>query len=362
MKEELENKIRELEEELDSIKQQKTTDEKGVVARLDELEKLLKNHGHTLDDGTARLQKSVDLLPGEGYGVGNIATFSGTAEKATGIDRTVAAMITGRDSNPADGSSNSQVYLEHQFHTDGGTNQTFFQGIRAPLFVGTTGRVTSGGTTFNQTTYTWEDDELAGAFIVVNTSDASSFECYVVSSNTSNTVTISGGTWGFSGTGLNFTIYVPVYLGSANFPWRRIYTMDGTAGGIRIGPGPTAGGQNGLIYTDSSGDLYYRDYAGAAVQLNSSAASVTLYSGRVTSAGSASTPFPAGWSVSNTGTGDYTVTHNLGTSDYIIQMTADSAEHFVTVGTRSSNSFTVSTEDDAGAADNSGFYFTVHVP
>ena len=57
-------------------------------------------------------------------------------------------------------------------------------------------------------------------------------------------------------------------MGSAQTIFQRFYTQEGTAGGIRFGVGATAGGQNGLLYSDATGDLYWRDKAGTSVKLN----------------------------------------------------------------------------------------------
>jgi hypothetical protein len=53
----------------------------------------------------------------------------------------------------------------------------------------------------------------------------------------------------------------------------------------------------------------------------SSSSGSTVYGGKVTSAGAASTPFPSGWSVSTPGTGRYVITHNLNTTDYAVSVT-----------------------------------------
>jgi len=66
----------------------------------------------------------------------------------------------------------------------------------------------------------------------------------------------------------DFLIYTPVFLGSPLVPWERLYVTSGTAGGVRFGEGTTTGGQNGLLYMNSSGNLFWRTPAGASTQLN----------------------------------------------------------------------------------------------
>lgn len=258
-------KIKELQDELEKIKKEKADDKKSFETRLAEVEKLLRTHGHEgpTNDGTKKLEREINLLPGESMGVGDVAAFSGASEVGAS-DRTLAIVGTGRDTNAKDGLNNSQIYIEHQYSTDGSTNQTFFQGIRSPIYVSSTGYIVSGASTLSQVDYTWVTDSLVGAYVAVNSADGTTFEEYIITANTENTLTISG-SWSFSGAGLSFTIFIPIYLGSATFPWRRIYTGDLTTGGIRFGYGPTAGGQNGLLYMDAvnNGGLGFRNKAGS---------------------------------------------------------------------------------------------------
>lgn len=247
--------ITELEDEVASLRGQLESNRKDFEKRLSEMESLLKNHQHDEADGTVRLRRTISLLPGNGFDIGGVATFSGSSEKTSSSERTLAIIATGIDENANDGVGNSQIYMEHQQSTDATTRQTFFQGIRAPLFNGTKARVKTGETTLSQKEFKWQTNELDGAFISVGS--PASFECYEIASNTERTLTVTGGTWGFSDTDASYTIFMPIYFGSANFPWRRLYTMDTSSGGIRFGFGPTAGGQNGLLYSDGQ-TLKYR--------------------------------------------------------------------------------------------------------
>lgn len=265
----LQKKLEELKDEFDTYKTKAETDKKVVTDKLDSLDKVLKIHGHQGDDGSKRLEREINLLPGNGFVVADVAELSGFSETLpNGGDRTVVGIATGRDTTPQDGLNNSQIYMEHQYSTDSTTKQTFFQGIRAPIYNGKTAAVTSGGTTLTQNDYGWVPNSMAGAYVVVNNAAGTSFAGYLIASNTSNTLTITGGTFAFSGAGLPYTISVPIYLGSASYPWRRIYTGDLTSGGIRFGFGATGGGQNGLLYMDASGDLYWRNFAGTSTKLN----------------------------------------------------------------------------------------------
>lgn len=274
------DKVQELQDDLNTYKQQKDKEVKDLTTKVLALEKILKTHGHEgeSNDGTKRLEREIDLLPGNSVGVADVSAMTGFDDRAG--NRTVIVLGTGRDTNAADGLNNSQIYMEHQYNTDGSTNQTFFQGIRAPIYIGLTGSMVSGTAVFNQADYQWDVNSLAGAYLTVNSADGSTFAGYQITSNTASYLTITGGTFSFSGNKLAYNISIPIYLGSASFPWRRVYTGDGTAGGIRFGFGATNAGQNGLLYADSAGALQYRNYAGTTTALAAAAlVQANIYAG-----------------------------------------------------------------------------------
>jgi hypothetical protein len=89
----------------------------------------------------------------------------------------------------------------------------------------------------------------------------------------------------------------------------------------------------------------------------------TSYGGFVDAAATAEN-VPTGWSAANTGTGLYTVTHNLGLSSAtdlaisfgIIRAIAD--DTFINVITPGVNSFTIGINDSGSGAVDSDFFFT----
>jgi hypothetical protein len=78
-----------------------------------------------------------------------------------------------------------------------------------------------------------------------------------------------------------------------------------------------------------------------------------IYDGSVNANGTAGY-LPVGWSVTHTGTGDYTITHNIGTTAYVVNATADQNSNAAAVERviRSANSFEVII-----AGFNSGTFF-----
>ncbi len=289
MNEDLQNEVNDLRDEVDALKEERKKMMDDYSARMDAVEKVLKEHAHQKGDGSSPIEKDIELLSGQSFTSGEVGTFYGIESAET--DRTLAIVVTGRDKSAAEGIQNSQVQLEHQYGTDSTTRQSFYYGIRGPIYQGSSGTIESGDVELTQNDWQWVTDELAGARILVYTADQSTFAGYTILSNTEKTLTITGGTWGFTGTGLFYQVFMPVYLGGSTYPWRRIYVEEGTAGGIRIGLGATAGGQNGLIYMDDAGDLYWRNKAGSSGKLNSSSSAflnagdgstLTISSGSIT--------------------------------------------------------------------------------
>lgn len=85
-----------------------------------------------------------------------------------------------------------------------------------------------------------------------------------------------------------------------------------------------------------------------------------VYPGAVLSGGTAGTPFPSGWSVSHTGTGDYTITHNLGTTNYSFAGTLfASTGAIITLNTQNSNDMEILVKTTAGASVDRTFSFIV---
>lgn len=228
------------------------------------IEKSLAEHKHEGDDGSVRLQKEINLLSGQTLGAGDVAGFTGITSKEDGYY--LMPLSLGVDQNIKDGFQNSQLNLQHYFSTDDTTKQTFFYGYRSPVFSGLKGSVKSGGSVLNQSEYRWETNELVGAYVIVYNT-ATTFDVFPIASNTDNAITVTG-SFTFTGSANKFFIFVPVYLGAAEYPWRRIYVGEGTDAGLRFGFGNTAGGQNGLLYMDATGDLYWRNKAGSSTKLN----------------------------------------------------------------------------------------------
>lgn len=224
----------------------------------------LKKHTHSGQDGSNNLwQNDIVLIPGLRFQTGSFSLEENSGKNASGDNLNRGALVVGKQATGGGTTSRisdgTQLTIEHQPETNESSNQTFFYGFRSPVCLGnSSGTVVSGGTVLTQSEFNWRTNELAGAYVaVINPATPSEFDFFEIASNTENTLTITGGTWSFSGTDANFTVSVPVYLGSANTPWRRLYTMDGIAGGLRFGGGDTNGGQNALLYTDGA-DLKFR--------------------------------------------------------------------------------------------------------
>jgi len=260
--EELQIKIDELEDKISSMQKEKITMTGKFESRIAELERLMLEHNHTGFDGTGTITSTLELSPSETVKIGNFEMVELTKQNVNPYGEEINGfLLVGKDEQADDGIYNSQVTIQHQEYTNNSTNQTFMFGYRGPLFQGGDATISSGGTTMNTKEQIFQTNELDGAYLLVeDPTDTSSYEVFEIASNTRNDITITGGTWGFNTTGnALWFVFVPIYLGSANYPWRRVYTGLGSPGGVRFGFGDTDGGQNGLLYMNSSGSLVWRD-------------------------------------------------------------------------------------------------------
>lgn len=110
----------------------------------------------------------------------------------------------------------------------------------------------------------------------------------------------------------------------------------------------------------------YVGQAGNALVVNSSGTGIsfihqsTVYGGVVLSGGTAGTPFPTGWTVAHTGTGDYTITHNLGTTNYTFTGTLfANTGAIITFNTQNTNTLEVLVKDLSGNLTDRTFSFIV---
>lgn len=121
---------------------------------------------------------------------------------------------------------------------------SFFYGLRPPLFsgppAGSTITVTSGASTITDTNQNFGINYLADSYISVEGSTLG-LETYKITSNTATAITVDG-TWGATDSDVVYVVFRPIYFGSANYPWKRIYLTDD----IRFGKG--ASGGSDVIY------------------------------------------------------------------------------------------------------------------
>lgn len=221
-------------------------------------------HNHTITDGTSILRKNITLDPDQGLSVGYTAMVSQLNNYDGNVDEYVGSQVVGPGlgvslSNRTDGMQ--QTFLHYPNQTD-----SFLVGFRKPAifaFQNTTISVTMGGNTVTISGFNFVTNELAGALINIYDSSGNLVETQTIASNTATVVTIVD-TWLNSTANGIFFIARPYFVGSSEYIYQRFYTQEGTSGGIRFGVGPTNGGQNGLLYMDAAGALWWRDKAGVS--------------------------------------------------------------------------------------------------
>ena len=229
-------------------------------------------HKHTNNDGTKKVTNGIDTIPGEvvSFGIGSAVSMTANPSSSTEENRLYLSVGSDANSIQLQQSKSLQINMLHQPNNT--SNQSFITAFRPPLYVpvnGTTISVTAGGSTVTINGYNFTTNALTNAVINIYSSSGSLVESRIIASNTSDVITING-TWGATTSGGSFLILQPVFLGSADQIWQRFYVQEGTGGGIRFGMGVTAGSQNqnGLLYMDSAGDLYWRNKSGTSTKLN----------------------------------------------------------------------------------------------
>jgi len=246
--------------------------------RIEKLENDLKEfknkyavHQHNNTDGTNILRKNIMLDKDQWISIGEAQHIIDRRIAGATNDQYQYFVSVGADTQTTGFTHKSQnMQLNFLHYPNNASLQSFLTCFRKPLVSSVENSsvsTTAAGNTVTITGFDFATDELVGALIDIFNSSGTLIETQTISSNNATVVTISG-TWLASTSNAGFLIYVPVFLGSADQIWQRFYTQEGTGGGIRFGIGATAGGQNGLLYMDATGDLYWRDKGGTAVKLN----------------------------------------------------------------------------------------------
>lgn len=250
-----------------------TKEIRDLAQRVKVLENMLSNHQHNDVDGTKTLRKNIQLDRDQWVAVGPLQQITNTSLTGTSAETFTYSMSLGGD-NQTTGFTNKSINMQMNFiHRPQGTisNITAFRKPLATNGGGSTTSVTSGGNTITIAGFNFTTNELAGALISIFDSSSVLVESQTIASNTSTVVTISG-TWINTTNNGYFQIYTPVFLGSTDTIFNRLYVQEGTTvGGVRFGVGPTwtsGTAQNGLLYMDATGDLYWRNKSGTAVKLN----------------------------------------------------------------------------------------------
>lgn len=284
--------------------------------KLQSFDKKFSLHQHTGNDGSVWLDNTNIFLRNDRAIVSGCGGILGHKTDAT--DRAPLmyklGIITGPDSNRNSGnvgnaSSNAQLTIEKQGDgTEGILNlgnivpvpNTFFYEVHNGIFIDCSKKFISVAT--GQTVFTDSDLNINDGISRVNyyffIKLISGVKLvYAIIGNTVNSVTLKSAITlpaGDDGKVDNYTIFAPIYLGSADFPWRRIYTDSTVNGGVRFGVGSTSNGQNSLLWVDSTtGVLMYRDFSGVTTSISGSSflgSKVSAYLAAATNLGGALVP------------------------------------------------------------------------
>ena len=260
---ETEEQIKKLEKEVENLKR-----------IFQDIEHKLSFHKHYGYDESQMIDGDIKLKPQSRISIGNSLIGHNTLDEGTSSEVNKMAIVAGkgmREDLGPNASDNTELILENQAGTTGSTNQSFFWGFRPPIYVNDGISITSGESTLTDTSNNWTTNILAGAYINVYDSSGNLYT-HKIASNTATEITISD-TWAFTDANSLYLVLMPVYLGAADYPWRRLYVAED----IRIGTGASAGtdviyikhgdGSPENVITANIGSIYLRTDGGANTTL-----------------------------------------------------------------------------------------------
>lgn len=199
----------------------------------------LKNHGHYGYDETQPLDCSIDMKFPNFLSLGNSYMTSLSVNEDASNEINFGFWTTGKDkgTDDTDTTANTQIQVQH----DKGGN-SFMYGFRPPIYISTAedkALATSGGTsTLTDPRFNWTTNELVGSFVHLVTS-GSIVETLEVASNTATVITFSETATSSDGN-YAYTLFKPMYVGAADYPWRKCYVFDGASSGLQIGIGTSS--------------------------------------------------------------------------------------------------------------------------
>jgi hypothetical protein len=148
---------------------------------------------------------------------------------------------------------------------------TFLQAYRTPVVTGHTGTITLGASTLTDSSAKFQTDQLVDSILSLLT-DGVLIETRKITSNTENVITVDEA-WEAASGSYDYEILTPIYLGSANAPYKRLYVGED----IRLGYGASAGTQVRFIkwgadspegvVTANPGSLYLNSSGGVGTTL-----------------------------------------------------------------------------------------------
>jgi hypothetical protein len=271
---------------------------KDLSQKLADLYRIVQEHNHTGKDGTGVLENGLNLRPSEKIQMGNFR-LEETTNLPSGSVKESGYLIVGKDKDDFVNSDNMNVVFDNISSTNanGGARQSFIMAQRYPLIIGYHASVTSGASTLATNEHDFEDDSLVGAQLWVSTAGGASFESRMITANIGNTITVEG-TWGSTRSNVAWTVFMPVYLGAANFSWRQVYIGgdDVSSGGtgaqrraIKLGHNATTDSQ-GIYFGSGTPESVVTAVVGSLYLRSDGSTSTTLY---VKTSGSGNTGWTA---------------------------------------------------------------------
>lgn len=256
-----------------------------MAEEIEKLKELVKLHNHTGEDGTGVLRNTLNLAPSEIIQMGNMRFEEVSNVGSKNVDQQdlqKGFIVVGKDKDDTVASNNMQLVFENQGYTDRSTNQSFVYGQRYPLFTGVKSSVSSGGSVMTVEDYSFKGGELIGAQAISFDVDGANPISRYITGNTNNIITVQG-TWGSTRSDTTWMIFMPVYLGAAQWPWRQVYAGGESVANsgnqrraIRLGHGATVSCQ-AIYFGSGSPESVVTAVIGSMYLRSDGSTSTTLY-------------------------------------------------------------------------------------
>lgn len=292
----------------------------SIEARLERIERVLSRHQHTGFDessnfegetefiGKSFVAKGVGVVRANVYSAGFAAVEGGAEnekdnrrlalgivslrERGTPNEQIQSLLVSGKAYTNEDVPSNLAtadfavlneaelilVQVPNMSQLSSGPSSfppfAFLIGVRTPFIQNVSGAITTGGNTLTDSSAAYKPNQLAGSVLNVLANVGGQLllgETFRITGNTTNVITVNG-SWSLESGTYAYQVVTPIFLGSADRPFSRLFVGEdirlgyGSSGGAQVqyikwGSGSPEGvvpAQVGSLFLSSTGGLFVK--------------------------------------------------------------------------------------------------------